>query len=73
MTDCNPVKTPMNPNTKLSALPLADGGGLTHSFGGIPHAEVVGSLLYLSQITRPDIAYAVSKVASFCKNPSKEH
>jgi hypothetical protein len=31
--------------------------------------KAVGTLLYLSATTRPDIAYAVSKVSQFSKNP----
>jgi hypothetical protein len=35
--------------------------------------SVIGSLLYLMLGTRPDIAYAVIKLAKFAANPSKEH
>ena len=35
--------------------------------------SAVGSLLYLSTTTRPDITYAMSNVAKFCANLAKEH
>ena len=34
---------------------------------------VIGSLLYLMLGTRPDISFAVTKLAQFAANPSKEH
>jgi transposase InsO family protein len=37
------------------------------------YQSAIGSLLYISTKTRPDIAYAVGNVARFCSNPSKEH
>ena len=39
----------------------------------VPYANVVGSLLYLANGTRPDIAYAVGEVARFMKNPGVIH
>lgn len=39
----------------------------------VPYQEAVGSLIYLSQGTRPDIAYAVNSVSKFCNKPGKAH
>ena len=37
------------------------------------YQSAVGSLLYLSNWTRPVITYAVSSVSRFCTNPTKQH
>jgi hypothetical protein len=37
------------------------------------YQQVIGSLLYIMLGTRPDIAYAVTKLAQFAANPSQEH
>ena len=37
------------------------------------YQTVIGSLLYLMLGTRPDIAFAVTKLAQFAANPLKEH
>lgn len=39
----------------------------------IPYQEAVGSLLYISQISRPDIAFAVGVISRFSKNSGKAH
>ena len=37
------------------------------------YQSIIGSLLYLMIGTRPDIAFAVTKLAQFATNPSQEH
>jgi len=37
------------------------------------YRRVIGSLLYAAVITRPDIAFAVSRLARFMSNPAEEH
>ena len=37
------------------------------------YQQVIGSLLYLMLGTRPNIAYAATRMAQFAANPSEEH
>jgi hypothetical protein len=37
------------------------------------YSQIIGSLMYLASATRPDIAYAVSKLSQFVSNPGSEH
>nr|MCH9869351.1 hypothetical protein [Serratia marcescens] len=64
---CRPVETPMDPNIKLSAHtsdpPFTDPGR---------YRRLVGRLIYLT-VTRPDIAYAVSRVSQFMQSPTTTH
>ena len=68
MYDCKPVGTPVNPDVRL-----VSGESSNDSCNQQLYQAVVGSLLYRSTKTRPDIAYAVSSVARFCACPTKEH
>lgn len=69
MINCNAIKTPMDANAKIYAniddkkLPAAD----------VPYGELIGSLMYLSVGTRPDISFSVSKLSKYLDNPSNEH
>lgn len=62
MADCKPVKTPSEVGVKLSIQTITPSDSLV---GKVPYQEAVGSLLYLTQSTRPDIAFAVNNVSRF--------
>ena len=68
MENAKPVSTPVDTGTKLvKATEESD------SVDQALYQSAVGSLLYLLIGTKPDITYAVSNVANFCANPSKQH
>lgn len=62
MENCKPVKTPSETGIKLSIKMVNQANSLV---GKVPYQEAVGSLLYLAQATRPDIAFAVNNVSRF--------
>ena len=39
----------------------------------LKYSRVIGCLMYLMNCTRPDIAYAVSRLSRYTSNPGKEH
>ena len=51
------------PTTVEEQLKMAD----------VPYRAAIGSLIYISQGTRPDMAEAVSCLGSFSHNPGKVH
>ena len=42
-------------------------------FGNLNYRSIIGALLYVSCCTRPDITYAVNKLAKFSNNPGTTH
>lgn len=63
-------------HAKASATPVDPGNKLVKAseedelFDQHTYQSAVGSLLYLSVATRPDITYAVSNVAKLSANPT---
>ena len=39
----------------------------------LKYSQLMGSLLYISNRTRPDISYAVGRMNRYTSNPSREH
>jgi hypothetical protein len=70
MMDCKPVGSPMAVDalsncvqTSTSKLPP----------GLVPYQSLIGSLLYTSVSTRPDITMAVSHISRYMSDPSQSH
>lgn len=71
--DLKPVASPMDPNIHLSTTQspsTAEEIALTRD---IPYREAVGSLMYASLGTRPDISFAVTLLSKFSANPGTVH
>lgn len=66
MSDCRPVRTPIEVNAKFDR-------DNSEKDDTIPYRQAVGCLLYLAQVTRPDISFAVNKLSQYCNNPEKQH
>ena len=68
MTNAKSAPTPLPSNWVSKVAEGKASSELLRSFHSI-----IGSLLYLMIGTRPDIEYAVTKLAQFAANPSQEH
>ena len=68
MEDCKPIETPVDPSQRLCKAT-----DKCVMYEKEQYQSAVGSLLYLSVKTRPDITYAVSCVARYCSNPTIQH
>ena len=64
--DVVPVITPYNPSIHLKKNKEA-------SVSQIEYAKIIGSVMFLMNYTRLDIAYVVSRLSRYTKNPSSEH
>ena len=68
MEDSHPVSTPMENSNHLT--PASDNDLFEDP---LLYRAAVGSLMYAAIGTRPDIAFAVQKLAQFSHKPSNEH
>ena len=63
---CKLVSTPYDPISLLKK-------NREHSVAQIEHAQIIGSLMYFMNYTRPDIAYAVGRLSRYTQSPNQDH
>ena len=68
MLHANLITMPMDLNIKLAPNP--DNNELNHSNS---YAKLLGCLQFISNSTRPDISFAVNKLAAYTANPGLQH
>lgn len=65
MDECNGIKTPMERNYNIE---IKDNTEVLD----VPYRELIGSLIYLTVTTRPDLTFAVSYLSRFLDKPNEE-
>lgn len=70
MANCRKVSTPLDPGQKFEKCLGCENCKKVNEKS---YQSLIGSLLYLSMSTRPDISYAVNKLSQFNTSPHPEH
>ncbi|PIL29346.1 hypothetical protein GSI_09397 [Ganoderma sinense ZZ0214-1] len=71
--ELKPISTPMDLHNLLTSAQSPQTTAEIARMRDIPYREAVGSLMYASLGTRPDITYAVSILSRFSENPGLAH
>ncbi|KRY16471.1 Retrovirus-related Pol polyprotein from transposon TNT 1-94 [Trichinella patagoniensis] len=73
MMNSKPVETQIDASNKLSAELFPSTEAEKAEMQNMPYRSLVGSLMYLSVSTHPDIAFAVSLLSQFNENYCSQH
>ena len=68
MKNCRPISTPADQHTQLR---ISEENEIL--FDNMKYRSAVGALMYLTIATRPDIAFAINRVARFIEKPNNTH
>jgi hypothetical protein len=70
LDDLKPVSIPMDTNIRLNSTQSPTTTDEIAAMRNVPYHEAVGSLIYASLGTHPDITFAVQTVSRFASNPT---
>lgn len=66
MNTANPASTPADVNVIITK-------NLDENVVNFPYREAIGSLLFLSTVSRPDISFSVNVLSRYVNNPGQQH
>lgn len=70
MGRCKPIDTLEDSTKRLCKMRYEHNPNSDLLDSSVPHAEAVGSLIYLAVATRPDIAHAVNQLTQYISDSS---
>jgi hypothetical protein len=73
MEEAKGISIPVDPNVKLSKLMSPSNDAERMSMSQVPFSELIGSLQFLANVTRFDIAFSVNLLSRYLQNPGPEH
>jgi len=73
LADAKPYGTPMVPSASYSKHNSPSSPTDVMCMCKVPYHEAIGSLMYITITTRPDISFAVSCLSQFLENPGEVH
>ena len=73
LADAKAYATPIVPGVTYSRSDSSASKTEEASMKAVPYREAIGSLMYASVATRPDISFAVATLSRFLDNPGRAH
>jgi hypothetical protein len=73
LEDANTVTTPMDPSVKLSKEQSPKTDEEKEDMADVPYRKLIGSLMYASVATRPNVVHAITALSQFLENPRCVH
>jgi len=73
LTQSNAKDVPIDPNFIISAFDSPTSETDKMKMKQIPYLQIIGVLLWISRVSRPDISYAVGVLSRYSSNPSMRH
>jgi hypothetical protein len=73
MEAAHPVLIPLDPSTILrkTSCPTSDQDKM--EMANVPYARLLGGLLWVMLVTRPDLSFSVVRLAQYAANPGRAH
>ena len=71
--NCKPMSIPVPPGTVLTKRIAPFDEGEKEKMNSVPYRQLVGSILHLSNTTRPDLAFTGGYLSLFMSNPEFGH